>query len=346
MRFAAPPAHGTRAPEPVKVDPVKTYLLRDYKHTSPLIGCRFDPSGKYVFAGAQDNSVVRWEVESGKKIALAGHKSWVRALAFAVREKLLFSADYAGRILVWPLDADTPAPKQTIVAHKGWARALAVSPDGKTLASCGNDHLVKLWSIPDGKLVRELSGHACHVYNVAFHPNGRSLVSADLKGVVKDWDLAKGTVTREMDAKVLYKYDTSFMADHGGVRSMAFSKDGALLACAGITNVSNAFAGIGNPLVVLFDWATGKQKQLLRPKVNFIGTGWGVVCHPAGFILGAGGGNGGTLWAWKPDQPLSFHHLVLPNNARDLDLHPDHRRLAIPFFDGALRIYDMGPKKT
>ena len=37
-------------------------------------------------------------------------------------------------------------------------RALAVSPDGKTLATCGNDHLVKLWSIPDGKLLRDARG--------------------------------------------------------------------------------------------------------------------------------------------------------------------------------------------
>ncbi len=127
-------------------------------------------------------------------------------------------------------------------------------------------------------------GHDCHVYNVAFHPDGKHLVSADLKGVVKVWDLAKGEAVRELDAKVLHKYDPSFLADIGGVRSMAFSADGSLLACAGITNVSNAFAGIGNPLVVLFDWATGKQKQLLRPKANFQGTAWGVRLHPAGFI--------------------------------------------------------------
>jgi WD40 repeat protein len=329
----------------VKIDPAQTHLLAQYKHTSPFVGCRFDPSGTFVFAGAQDNAIVRWHLGTGKKTVLAGHKSWVRALAFAAKEKLLFSSDWAGRLLAWPLDADAPKPRHNLVAHKGWARALAVSPDGKTLASCGNDRLVKLWSIPDLKLKRTLEGHESHVYNVAFHPDGRSLASGDLKGVVKEWDLGKGAAKRNLDAKVLYKYDPNFMADHGGVRSMAFSRDGGLLACAGITNVSNAFAGIGNPLVVLFDWKTGKHKQLLRPRVNFIGTAWGVVCHPAGFILGVGGGNGGVLWSWNPAQPLSSYALGLPNNARDLDLHSDRRRLAIAFFDSTVRIYDMGPKK-
>src|SRR5262249_32422265 len=264
MSFAGPPP----AP-PVKIDPAQAHLVAQWKHASPLIGCRFDPEGKYVFAGAQDNAVVRWEVAGGKKTALAGHKSWVRGLAFAARERLLFSADWAGRVLAWPLDADNPSPRWALAAHKGWARALAVSPDGKALASCGNDGLVKLWSVPDGKPLAELAGHDCHVYNVAFHPDGRSLVSADLKGVVKVWDLQKGAAVRQLDARVLYKYDPTFMADIGGVRSMAFDREGKYLACAGITNVSNAFAGVGNPLVVLFGWASGKQKLQLKPKVTF-----------------------------------------------------------------------------
>jgi WD40 repeat protein len=333
-------------PAPVKVDPAQTHLLAQWRHTAPLVGCRFDPSGQFVFAGAQDNTVVRHHLATGKKTELKAHKSWVRALAFAAKEKLLFSGDWAGRLIAWPAEADAPSPRWGLAAHKGWLRALALSPDGKVLASCGNDLLVKLWSIPDGKPLATLHGHDWHVYNVAFHPAGKQLVSADLHGIVKVWDLAREKVDRELDAKVLYKYDAGFGADIGGVRSMAFNADGSLLACAGITNVSNAFAGVGNPLVVLFDFATGKHNQLLRPKVAFNGTAWGVAFHPQGFLLGVGGGNGGMLWAWKPDAAQSFFTLKLPNNARDLDLHPDHLRLAVPFFDGFVRIYDMGPKKA
>ena len=327
-----------------KIDPTQARMVQELKHTSPLVGARFDPIGRFVFAGAQDNTVQRWELAGGKKTVLSGHRSWVRAFAFASKEKLLFSGDWAGRILAWPADADSPAPVRTIEAHQGWVRALAVSPDGNTLASCGNDGLVKLWSVADGKALGQLAGHTCHVYNVAFHPDGRSLASGDLKGTVKQWDLAKGSASRDLDGSVLHKYDTVFCADHGGVRSMAFSPDGSVLACAGITDVSNAFAGIGKPLVVLFDMKTGQRKQLLRPKVDFQGTCWGVVYHPDGFLAGVGGGNGGALWFWKPDAPQAFHTLALPNNARDLDLHPDYPRLAIPFFDGAVRIYDLTAK--
>jgi hypothetical protein len=327
-----------------KVDPTQTHVVLELKHTTPLIGCRFDTTGRFVFAGAQESAVQRWDLADSKKTTLSGHKSWVRALASLPDGKVLFTGGYDGQVIAWPADADNPTPQWTISAHKGWVRALALSPDGKTLASCGNDNLVKLWSAADGKPLRELTGHTRHVYNIAFHPNGQALVSGDLMGVLKQWDVSKGTVEREFDGAVLHKYDENFAADIGGVRGMAFSADGNLLACAGITDVSNAFAGVGKPVVVLFDWQTGKRKQLLVPKEPFQGTAWGVAFHPDGFIVGVGGGNGGALWFWKPDQPQAFFTLKLPANARDLSLHPDGKRLAVACQDGALRIYEMTAK--
>jgi WD40 repeat protein len=327
------------------IDPAQTRPVQDLKHNSPLISCRIDPSGRFVFAGAQDSTVLRWDLATGQKTALAGHKSWVRALAFQGKDKLLISGDYQGRLLWWPVDAPTPAPVRTVQAHQGWVRAVVLSPDGTTLASCGNDNQVRLWSVADGQPRGELTGHLRHVYNVAFHPGGKFLASADLTGVVKVWDLASGKQAREFDARLLHKYDPVFRASIGGARCMAFDAGGTLLACGGITNVSNAFAGIGNPVVVLFDWQSGKTRQLLRPKENFQGTTWGAAFHPSGSVIGVGGGNGGALWFWKPEQALSFHTVRLPQNARDLGLHPDGRRLAVAFFDGAVRVYDMGPKK-
>ncbi len=193
-----------------KIDPTQVRMVEELKHTSPLVDCRFDPTGRFVFAGAQDNTVRRWELATGKKTALVGHTSWVRALSVAAKEKLLFSGDWAGRALVWPADDDAPTPVRTIAAHDGWVRALAISPGGRTLASCGNDRLVKLWSVPDGKPLREFAGHTNHVYNVAFSPDGSALFSGDLKGVIKQWDVARGAAVRDLDGSVLHKYDPVF----------------------------------------------------------------------------------------------------------------------------------------
>jgi WD40 repeat protein len=337
ISFVGPPE------PPRKPDPLKTKQVQELKHNSPLLGCRIDPSGRFVFAGSQDNAIQRWALADGKKTSLAGHKSWVRALAF--HDKLLLSGDYNGRILFWNADADTPTPVRDIEAHDGWVRALAVSPDGKLLASCGNDNLVKLWTLADGKPVREFAGHQRHVYNVAFHPDGKQLASVDLLGVGKHWEVETGKLVRDFDSGVLHKYDTTFRASIGGARGMTFNADGSRLALAGITNVSNAFAGVGNPVVVLFDWPSAKRVALLTPKEAFQGTMWGVAWHPDGYWLGVAGGNGGSLWFWQGDQDKAFHAVKLPNNGRDLSLHRDGYRIALAHADGAVRLLEMGAKR-
>jgi WD40 repeat protein len=323
------------------ISPTRTRMALELRHTSPLVGCRFDPSGRFVFASAQDNTIQRWELANSRKIALEGHRSWVRGLAFLAAQRKLLSGDYTGRVLVWPCDADTPRPERTLDAHDGWVRAIAVSPDGQWFATCGNDRLVKIWSAASLALVRTLAGHDSHVYNVAFHPAGMHVVSADLHGGVRQWNLETGELVRTMDCSILFRYDPTFRAGHGGIRSIAFNRQGSLLACAGITNVSNAFAGVGNPAVVLFDWRLGHRADVLRSQAAFQGTAWGVTFLPSGHVAASGGGSGGALWFWSPDQAASFHTVPLPNNARDLHLHPDGTRLAIPFFDGNVRIYDM-----
>jgi WD40 repeat protein len=181
------------------------------------------------------------------------------------------------------------------------------------------------------------------VYNVAFHPSGAHLVSFDLMGVLKQWT-TDGKAAREIKTTDLHKYDPSFKADIGGARCLAFSPDGKFLAAGSITNVTNAFAGIGNPAVLVLDWAKGEKVQLHKPKDNVNGVAWGVSFHPDGFLICAsGGGSGGFLYFFKPGQQNEFHKLQLPSPARDLSVHKDGIQLAVPHFDRHVRLYAMQP---
>jgi WD40 repeat protein len=339
----------------IAIDPTQTHAGPAWKHARPLTACRFDPSGKYVFTGAEDNLVTRWDLSAepgkGTGTPLAAHDSWVRAIAFSPSGDTVYTGGYDGRLVWWPAAAEKPEPIRKIEpAHQGWIRALAVSTDGTRIASCGNDNLVKLWDAADGKPVAELAGHASHVYNVAFHPTDGTLVSCDLKGVLKHWDLAAAAAKRDLAAAALYKYDTTFRADIGGARSIAFKKDGQQLALGGITNVTNAFAGIGNPAVVVLDWETGQPAVQLEGKDKINGTVWGLASHAGGFWTGlSGGGGGGWLFFWKDEATSEktvpeFFKLKLPDTGRDLDLSPDGRQLCIAHADGNLRLFAMYKK--
>jgi WD40 repeat protein len=332
-------------PPPPAVDPTKTYATTGWKTESPLIACRFDPTGRFLLAAAQDSSIQRFDVASGQHVPLVGHESWVRGMAFDPTGRWLYAGDYAGRLLWWDLTAETPTATHTIDAHEGWIRAVAVNAAGTQIATCGNDHKVRLHAAEGGSLIQELAGHEHHVYNVLFHPGGQDLVSVDLKGVVKHWDLKTGELKRDLDAAKLWKYDTGFRADIGGARCIAFNADGSQLALGGITEVSNAFAGVGRPAVVVLDWAKGEEVQFHKAKETTRGTTWGLNFHPEGFLVGAaGGGSGGYLYFWRPDKDVEFHQLKLPDSSRDSDLHPNGLDVAVAHYDGHVRIYRMAEK--
>jgi WD40 repeat protein len=329
-------------------EPEKTHVAKEYTHKSPLIACRFDARGRYVFASAEDSTVRRWDLATGTAAALAGHESWVFAIASDPTGDSIVTGGGDGQLIWWPATTEKPEPMRRVAAHRGWVRAVAISPDGSIVASSGNDRMIRLWSFADGKPLLELPGHEKPVYRLLFSPNGRTLISADLSGRVIEWDHRPGKEARRLDASKLYKYNAAGQGvDYGGVRDLALSCDGKYLACGGLIEATNPLGAVNNPAVLVFDWASGTESRLLRPRENVLGLVWGLRYHPSGFLIAASGGNaGGRLWFWRPEQTNEFFKLNLPNTARDMDLHPDGLRIATAHHDGKVRVSLMGPKAS
>lgn len=309
------------------MDFTKTHVEKDYKADRPLMSCCYDHEGKFLFVGCEDYKVWRYQVSDGAKVEL-DTDAWVRALCMSADNQTLITGGYDGRLIWWNALSDQPAATNTIEAHDGWIRSIALSPDGKTLASVGNDKIVKLWDASNGTLMKELKGHESYVYNAAFHPDGKSLVTGDLYGNIFDWNLDTGEKKRSWVAESLTKYDKGFRAQIGGFRGMHFNGDGTQLLCSGITNVSNAFAGIGNPSVVVFDYVKGEQLIEHLSKGPLKGVAWNVALHPENIIISSAGGSGGYLLFWKLGEKEPFHQFKMPSDVRDLTLSPGGTHVA------------------
>lgn len=341
-RVPPPPALPRDLPLPI--DPTKTHVVREFTIDDyPLTTCRIDPTGTYVVAGAEDFQIYRWPIAgpASARTVLRGHNSWVRSFDFSPDGQWLYSGGYDDRIGVWPLFDPNPAPARMVVAHDGWVRWIRTSPDGRLLASCGNDNLLKVWDTQTWELVREFKGHQRYPYAVVFHPDGKRLASFDLMGVLKEWDLASGKTTRQWEAKFMWGFDQKFRADMGGARDLRFSPDGKHLAVAGLTEVTNAFAGTHKPLVLLVDWETGKFQKKFR--IDGRGAAWGIRFHPAGFLVGSGAPSG-ALWFWKDDKEKPFHTTGLSGGGRAIDLTPDGRQAAVAQIDRKLVIVQFTAK--
>ena len=333
-----------QSPMPAGFDPKQTHVSAEWKYTSPLISCRFDPNGRYVVSSAEDHQLQRWEFPAGKLTTLAGHESWVRDIVFLPDGETVVTVGSDEQMIFWPLTAEKPEPIRKVKAHKGWIRCGDVSPDGKTLVTGGNDNLVKLWNADDGKPLQQLSGHESHVYSVMFHPGGRFVLSGDLSGQVKQWDVASGKQVHSFDAKDLHSYNNGQQVHYGGVRSLSLSPDGKQLACGGLHKASNPLGAVNEPLVVVFEWET--QKQVRAHVADGVrGVIWRSLYLPDGKILGASGGaGGGFLLFWNPNEDKSFHQFKLKDTIRGLDIHPDGLHLATAHWDRHLRISRMTAK--
>ncbi|MCH9653585.1 MAG: hypothetical protein K0U86_19425 [Planctomycetes bacterium] len=326
-------------------DPKLLREVASYQHSRPLYSCKIDGSGNYLLAGAQGSNFNRWDIVSAANTQLAGHQSWVRRFDLHGSSSLMITGAYEGKIAWWDLTSAQPKPQHLITAHKGYVRGVSVSPDGKLVATAGNDRLIKIWSVQTAKLIQTLEGHEHHIYNVKFHPSGRYLLSGDLRGNLKQWDTKTWTAKRKFDGSAIYKYDPTFRGHIGGVRGMDISHDGKYFAISGIGQVSNAFAGIGVPTVILFDWETGKQLAIMTPSDNFKGTCWGVRFHPENdFIAAAGGNSSGMIWFWKLGEQKPYFSQKVKSVPYDLDFHPDGLRMCIACYDKTARLFSMAPK--
>ena len=312
------------------LDVKQAWLGGEIKHPRQLYRAQFSPDARFIAAVGQDKLVHVWELEGEKHHTLSGHKTWSMALTFHPKAKQLFTADYHGVIHCWNFET-SGKPRWTIPkADTDNVRTLTVTPDGKYLISAGDDGVIKVWNASNGKPIAQLKGHEECIFSLAISPDGKHLVSGDLYGSVRQWKIGSWKQTRELDAKLLHTRLENFIADVGGARSLAFNKNGKLLAVGGMKEAkSNAFCP-GKPIVLIFDWASGKQKTELTIQGKSDGpfnalhfleddtlSGHTEVLH-----------SDSELTFWKTDTPDPLHS-IKNGSAYDLSLHPDGRQLLV-----------------
>ena len=174
------------------------------------------PDGRTV-AGVGGGIVRLWDVDTGKQRPFAADEAGhVCHAAFSPDGRWLVLA--AGRSVQWR-DAGTGELVRTTGPGCGPVVSLALSPGGESLA-CGHaDGILRLWDVRTGTLRSSRPRGTSPIHCLAYSPDGKQ-AAAGLRGSGTAW-LCNG-VTGEDEA--------SLDADRGVVCSLAFSRDGRMLA--------------------------------------------------------------------------------------------------------------------
>jgi WD40 repeat protein len=145
-------------------------------------------------------------------------------------------------VRVSPTREAADALRESLVRHqvlavmvgKKTVRAADLSPDGRTLATGGDDKVLRLWTVETGELLAELPGHTDLITDVHFSPEGERVVTASWDRTARVWDTAA-------------KQEVYQLRDHeASVTSARFAPDGRLIATgdgAGKARLWDASAG-------------------------------------------------------------------------------------------------------
>jgi WD40 repeat protein len=313
---AAPTSTPTAAPTPTPA----VRSLRVYAGlTGPVYSAAFSADGLTLASGAEDGTVMVWDVVSGERLQmLEGHAMSVLGVAFSPDGAVVASGSLDHSVILW--DAATGERIRSLEGQPGPVYGVAFSPDGARLASGAEDGTVILWDVATGERVRTLEGHTVGVSSVVFSPDGARLASGAADGAVIVWDVATGERVRTLEGHT------------AEVSSVVFSPDGAVIA-----------SGSDDSTVILWNAATSERIRSLEGHTAGVSS---VVFSPDGAAL-ASGSQDGTVILWDAATGESIRRLDdHTDNVIGVAFLPDGVVLASASADGTVILRNVAEEAS
>lgn len=239
VRFAALDATGQRAvtggvDRHLRVwDVVKQSLTHSLENAGEAIaGGALSGDGRRAVTGGYGSGITLWDLGDMKSLGKRyGHKKRVWAFDFAPDGERFATGSDDQTARIWEFSSQKTIRMIELDAPVRYVR---FSPDGTSLVTATADPRgwqfpgrLQLWSVPTGKLVRELRGHEVAVNAAVFSPDGKELTSCDADGMVSRWNAITGEQLGNLHRP--YGLSHAGVMGSGGLLAMRRFSNGILL---------------------------------------------------------------------------------------------------------------------
>ena len=173
---------------------LKTFSVGD-QGGAPLLSV--SPDASKVALYGPNGTLSLWKLADGQRIASKRGLVGVRALTWTRDGKAIATGGDDKIVRLWSLPAgekpEFAAPKEL----KGATGPLAIVEAGADVVIAASaDGKVRLWNVPETKLIRELT--IAGVVSLGLSGDGKRLAAGRADGVVQVWDLVAGTPIIEL----------------------------------------------------------------------------------------------------------------------------------------------------
>uniref|UniRef100_A0A8C9YXX7 U3 small nucleolar RNA-interacting protein 2 n=1 Tax=Sander lucioperca TaxID=283035 RepID=A0A8C9YXX7_SANLU len=138
-------------------------------HKLPITCLVISSDDKFIFSAAKDCSIIKWDVETGKKLHIipggrkgtedrhVGHTAHILCMAISSDGKYLATGDVNKLIMIW--EAETCKHLYKFTGHKGPVSGLSFRKGTHDLYSASHDRSIKVWNVDENAYVETLFGH-------------------------------------------------------------------------------------------------------------------------------------------------------------------------------------------
>lgn len=110
-------------------------------HSAPITCIAISPNGKYIASGGFDQSIILWDISTGKKInTFAGHRAQISSVSFSCDSQIIASTSTDGALKLWQIST---GEELNIGTSK--INVAKFSEVSKSLICANSEGIIQIW---------------------------------------------------------------------------------------------------------------------------------------------------------------------------------------------------------